>query len=601
MAQTLHNTASTATVPAKEHPDARPLPPRFVNWSVWVILAIAMLLAVYVRGRLREFPLERDEGEFAYAGQLLLEGVPPYQLAYNMKLPGTYLAYAGLMAIFGQTTAGIHLGLLLVNLATIVLLFLMVREMFDPFSAAVAALAYSLMSMSPAVLGMAGHATHFVAFFGLLGTWLLWRAVQSGRALAAFGGGALLGTAFLMKQQGVFLLCFGGLMVLLYFLWLKRLAWRKALLACGLYGLGGVLPYAAVCLWLWYAGVFEKFWFWTFTYAQQYVDQMPLIPAIVQLFWPNVQRVVAPSWPLWLLALGGLIAVAVWGDRKAGRRCFVCSYLLFSFLCVCPGLYFREHYFIVMLPPVALLAGVGAGALLRLALRKPSPTMAAKAPGPPTPARRARSPRNKPAYALDTPQIAWTGFLLFAVMLVVAICAIYPLWQQQAFCFSWTPEEACRITYGPNPFLECPVIAEYLKAHTEPDQTVAVVGSEPEVYFHAKRTSATGYIYTYGLMEEQPLAEQMQHEMIDEIEKAKPAYMVFINVQTSWLPRPRSKFDIIHWAENYLRSSYQPVGVVDILYNEAGSYVGTEYKWDDDALHYQIRSPFFLSVWKRKT
>ena len=53
-----------------------------------------------------------------------------------MKLPGTYLAYAALMAVFGQTTAGIHLGLLSVNLATIVLLFLMVREMFDSFSAA---------------------------------------------------------------------------------------------------------------------------------------------------------------------------------------------------------------------------------------------------------------------------------------------------------------------------------------------------------------------------------------------------------------------------------------------------------------------------------
>lgn len=37
-------------------------------------------------------PLERDEGEYAYAGQLMLQGIPPYQLAYNMKLPGTYAA-----------------------------------------------------------------------------------------------------------------------------------------------------------------------------------------------------------------------------------------------------------------------------------------------------------------------------------------------------------------------------------------------------------------------------------------------------------------------------------------------------------------------------
>jgi len=33
-------------------------------------------------------------GEYAYAGQLILQGVPPYKEAYNMKLPGTYAAYA---------------------------------------------------------------------------------------------------------------------------------------------------------------------------------------------------------------------------------------------------------------------------------------------------------------------------------------------------------------------------------------------------------------------------------------------------------------------------------------------------------------------------
>ena len=86
--------------------------PRLIDIIAWVLLAAAMIFAIYVRVRLREFPLERDEGEFAYAGQLLLQGVPPYKLAYNMKLPGTYIAYAALMAVFGQTTAGIHLGLL---------------------------------------------------------------------------------------------------------------------------------------------------------------------------------------------------------------------------------------------------------------------------------------------------------------------------------------------------------------------------------------------------------------------------------------------------------------------------------------------------------
>jgi len=60
----------------------------------YAILLLIILFSACVRFRLRDFPLERDEGEYAYAGQLILQGIPPYQLAYNMKLPGTYAAYA---------------------------------------------------------------------------------------------------------------------------------------------------------------------------------------------------------------------------------------------------------------------------------------------------------------------------------------------------------------------------------------------------------------------------------------------------------------------------------------------------------------------------
>src|SRR5262245_56007927 len=101
------------------------------RWE-YVAIFLVILLVAGIRYRLRDFPLERDEGEYAYAGQLLLEGVPPYQLAYNMKLPGTYAAYAVILAVFGETPGGIHLGVILVNAASILLLFLIARKLFDP-------------------------------------------------------------------------------------------------------------------------------------------------------------------------------------------------------------------------------------------------------------------------------------------------------------------------------------------------------------------------------------------------------------------------------------------------------------------------------------
>ena len=77
--------------------------------AAWIFLAVIVLgLVIVIRIRLLGIPLERDEGEYAYAGQLMLQGIPPYKLAYNMKFPGTYAAYALIMALFGQTMVGIR-------------------------------------------------------------------------------------------------------------------------------------------------------------------------------------------------------------------------------------------------------------------------------------------------------------------------------------------------------------------------------------------------------------------------------------------------------------------------------------------------------------
>jgi hypothetical protein len=83
--------------------------PKFAGsfWP-WLVVLVVLLFVGFIRVRLLEMPLERDEGEYAYAGQLILQGIPPYELAYNMKLPGTYYAYARAWRLFGQTIAGIH-------------------------------------------------------------------------------------------------------------------------------------------------------------------------------------------------------------------------------------------------------------------------------------------------------------------------------------------------------------------------------------------------------------------------------------------------------------------------------------------------------------
>ena len=123
---------------------------------------------------------------------------------------------------------------------------------------------------------------------------------------------------------------------------------------------------------------------------------------------------------------------------------------------------------------------------MRLAIWIGTPARAANVPPQLQPPRQNRSKSKRGLPEVASPPVAWSGFLMIPVAVLLGFCVIFPLWQERTFCFSWTPQQACRRIYGPNPFLECPLIADYLSQHTTPDQTVAVIGSEPEVYFYVK-------------------------------------------------------------------------------------------------------------------
>ena len=132
------------------------------------------------------------------------------------------------------------------------------------------------------------------------------------------------------------------------------------------------------------------------------------------------------------------------------------------------------------------------------------------------------------------------------------------------------------MSYGRNPFPESVRIADYVREHTGPDDTIAVLGSEPQIYFYSHRHSATGYIYTYGLMEPQKYARQMQEEMIREIELARPRYLVSVAIDVSWSRRSESEQLIFTWANDYLSQNYNVVGFVNIV-----SANRTDYYFED--------------------
>ena len=117
---------------------------------------------------------------------------------------------------------------------------------------------------------------------------------------------------------------------------------------------------------------------------------------------------------------------------------------------------------------------------------------------------------------------------------------------------------------GGNPFVEAPAIGSYLHEHTSASDRIAILGSEPEIYFYADRRSATGYVYVYPLMEPQKFAHQMQLDVIHGIETTKPKYLLMIGHPMSWLARETSDRTIFDWyTKTILSGTYTIEAVVD--------------------------------------
>jgi hypothetical protein len=137
-------------------------------------------------------------------------------------------------------------------------------------------------------------------------------------------------------------------------------------------------------------------------------------------------------------------------------------------------------------------------------------------------------------------------------------------------------ESASRIIYPESPFPESVRVAQYIREHSAPTDTIAVLGSEPQIYFYSRRHSATGYLYTYALMEPQKYAHQMQREMIREIEFARPKYLIFVGMADSWLKRSESEGLIFTWAHDYIPQNYLVTGLVDL-----SAFDRTHYYFED--------------------
>ncbi len=110
-------------------------------------------------------------------------------------------------------------------------------------------------------------------------------------------------------------------------------------------------------------------------------------------------------------------------------------------MAIAPGFYFREHYFILLLPPTSMLIAI--------------------------------------AVTSGAPHL---GRWSFVPVVIFALAIITSLARQWDTFIVIDTDRITKLLYNVNPFVEAVEIGNYLQEHTAPDDRIAILGSEPEIF-----------------------------------------------------------------------------------------------------------------------
>ena len=529
----------------------------FRYWDVISLFAI-LLIITKLRFPFLEVPLERDEGAYAYIAQLLLKNTPPYTEAYSLYFPGIFIIYALTFLILGQTIFAIHFCLLIANLVTIIIIFLIGKKLFDPLTGIISGATFGLLGLNPHAQGLFSHGEPFTMLFICSGVYILLLGFGSKKKLLLMLSGVFFGLGLLVKQN---VLVFVGFPII-YLCWeffknsyQSRNFWRDGLL---FFIFGYFIPLAIFWVFCLITGSYAQMFFWTFIMPSEMMAPISITRIIEQFKILSIP--IIKSSPLFFgVAVVGLLSI-LWDKKSRPATTFIILFWTFSFFTMCVAFYLRPHYFLYLFPATALLTGVGFYSINGLI-------------------------KKTPLIKINRLTIIGLAVLFFS----------YSVLDQRKFLFQTNPEMVSRTIYGGNPFPESLVIADYVKEHSTPADKIAILGSEPQILFYADRISASKHILTYYLMGNHPHALIMQKEAMAEIELAKPPILINVVIPTSWLFQKDSKSMLFHWLDGFVSRNYKLAGVVEIQ-----DINTTNYYWGKNITKFVPRGENFVQIYQRK-
>ncbi|MFO0909300.1 MAG: glycosyltransferase family 39 protein [Isosphaeraceae bacterium] len=327
-------------------------------------------------------PLDCDEAIYGYIGGRLARGSVMYRDLTENKPPGGYWIFATAVSLGGPHELTIHLLPLPFVLATTLMVGWIARKVAGNFAGCLASFVAIVVSTDPFLYGESANMEHLVNTFSIaaLATWIRWWNGDRSRRGGLIATGALVALAALVKQTAILqIIVFGAVVGLRVDADQAGGRGRKERALDGLAlvsGLVGIFTIVALIL-VWQGAsraAFEDIVWYGSALARE-TPPPPNAPHAAirwltgnaapdgQLPWPfgSTRYLVwwgTGTWPIWLASLALLFTVTTGRFAESQRRVLAGWTLIAMLQVVLPGLYW-QHYYLLPVPGLALLHGVG--------------------------------------------------------------------------------------------------------------------------------------------------------------------------------------------------------------------------------------------------
>lgn len=522
-------------------------------------LGIVLLLIFLIRKNYFNIPFERDEGSYTYAGKIILDGAITFTDIGSQRLDGVFYAYAVLVMIFGYSVKAMHIAFLLINMASAVAIFFMVKKIGNSLAGLASAAFFALLSMSSAATGFTTQSEHILILFVIIGFWALFHFFENQKIVFLVLSGVCFSLAFQIKQTCLFYGVLAGGLILYKGFFEDKRGLKSNAVHILVFSVAVLVPIVIDLFIVYKNGAWGDFKLWLFEVGKQYTGSITFERGY-ENFKVNFVAIYEDYKLIWVFAFIALVAV-FFSKMPMWKKIAIVGLFITGFLTVVPGYRFSRHYFLQWFPAVCVAAAIFIY-LIQQFLQKSKNTSVA---------------------------------LYLPVLLVVLPVAIN-LKQLNSYYFKPNHTQLLRSIYGYNPFPESKVIADKLNTVLKEEDQIAVLGTEIQMYVYTKKKSPSRFAGSGALLEFYvDKSSEWQREFIADVEKVAPRFIIFYSVPVSWCANPKVENLLFPWFDKYTAEHYNIFGYADMVPE------GTNYVWQSEIdMNNPPKSNLRIFVYERK-